>query len=219
MNKSILLYLIEFLHQTTTARAYQAQQSGLYLIEFLHQTTTFGYRYKNRICCILLNFYIKPQLKQDDIQRRASCILLNFYIKPQPVQREIVHIERCILLNFYIKPQRGVSNGDKTESCILLNFYIKPQPRAVFALFLWLLCPVSRLKKTGLNSAEVDLMSFFVFQRTNIAKYLRKTPTAGVYPVLPVRFSPRNSEYRRTVCPLRPGCSYIPMAASNALPD
>lgn len=45
-------------------------------------------------------------------------------------------------------------------------------------------------EKTGLNSAEVDLMSFFVFQRTNIAKYFRKTPTAGAYRVWRVRFSP-----------------------------
>ena len=169
----------------------------MYLIEFLHQTTTVVQIFGNPGGCILLNFYIKPQHAVELPNRTKCCILLNFYIKPQLEARVLSWLARCILL----------------------NFYIKPQPRAVFALILWLLCPVSRLKKTGLNSAEVDLMSFFVFQRTNIAKYFRKTPTAGAYRVWRVRFSPRNSEYRRTVCPLRPGCSYIPMAASNALPD
>ena len=153
------------------------------------------------LCCILLNFYIKPQQKRRSSPRRIRCILLNFYIKPQPSLFAQAMPMSCILLNFYIKPQPVSIANYFSSSCILLNFYIKPQPRAVFALILWLLCPVSRLKKTGLNSAEVDLMSFFVFQRTNIAKYLRKTPTAGVYPVLPVRFFPRNSEYRRIVCP------------------
>ena len=33
----------------------------LYLIEFLHQTTTFILRELTSLSCILLNFYIKPQ--------------------------------------------------------------------------------------------------------------------------------------------------------------
>ena len=56
------LYLIEFLHQTTTAPGKPAEPSALYLIEFLHQTTTLLSRLKCMISCILLNFYIKPQL-------------------------------------------------------------------------------------------------------------------------------------------------------------
>ena len=37
-----MLYLIEFLHQTTTRPDVEASQQELYLIEFLHQTTTTG---------------------------------------------------------------------------------------------------------------------------------------------------------------------------------
>ena len=36
------LYLIEFLHQTTTLMQEQSKTITLYLIEFLHQTTTTG---------------------------------------------------------------------------------------------------------------------------------------------------------------------------------
>ena len=102
------LYLIEFLHQTTTLKTSRKRRASLYLIEFLHQTTT---------------------------ERAARYALFG---------------------------------------CILLNFYIKPQPRAVFALILWLLCPVSRLKKTGLNSAEVDLMSFFRISKNKYSKISQK---------------------------------------------
>ncbi len=57
-----LLYLIPFLHQTTTPPPLCTSPCALYLIPFLHQTTTTtanGYP-KNR--CILFHFYIKPQL-------------------------------------------------------------------------------------------------------------------------------------------------------------
>ena len=38
----IWLYLIEFLHQTTTRDRRDLERGKLYLIEFLHQTTTPG---------------------------------------------------------------------------------------------------------------------------------------------------------------------------------
>ena len=55
----------------------------LYLIEILHQTTT------NRPCCrrsgrcILSKFYIKPQRITPDYLNYQGCILSKFYIKPQ----------------------------------------------------------------------------------------------------------------------------------------
>ena len=60
---TIWLYLIEFLHQTTTCDDDILCSCMLYLIEFLHQTTTGGPREPRRVRCILLNFYIKPQRK------------------------------------------------------------------------------------------------------------------------------------------------------------
>ena len=57
-----MLYLIEFLHQTTTDRIQHRGTTRLYLIEFLHQTTTAVPGFQYLPCCILLNFYIKPQL-------------------------------------------------------------------------------------------------------------------------------------------------------------
>ena len=56
-----LLYLIEILHQTTTVIAIGWKHFSLYLIEILHQTTTPRIKSASASCCILLKFYIKPQ--------------------------------------------------------------------------------------------------------------------------------------------------------------
>ena len=79
-----LLYLIEFLHQTTTPPWAWARQVSLYLIEFLHQTTTIVVR-----CLSIRRLYLIEFLHQTTTSTlrestSSSCILLNFYIKPQP---------------------------------------------------------------------------------------------------------------------------------------
>ena len=99
----------------------------LYLIEFLHQTTTSLERIVNASSCILLNFYIKPQQSSREINWHSGCILLNFYIKPQQPTSRHGLFSCCILLNFYIKPQLTTGLSRSSNRCILLNFYIKPQ--------------------------------------------------------------------------------------------
>ena len=55
------LYLIEILHQTTTICSWIKSRSALYLIEILHQTTTLFMVGFVMVGCILSKFYIKPQ--------------------------------------------------------------------------------------------------------------------------------------------------------------
>ena len=57
----------------------------LYLIEILHQTTTAFPVILSASRCILLKFYIKPQPQCFCSDFEAGCILLKFYIKPQLV--------------------------------------------------------------------------------------------------------------------------------------
>ena len=57
----LLLYLIEILHQTTTGNCGENAVERLYLIEILHQTTTAMTRTPFSPSCILSKFYIKPQ--------------------------------------------------------------------------------------------------------------------------------------------------------------
>ena len=98
----------------------------LYLIEFLHQTTTFKFNYIFIFCCILLNFYIKPQLSSSitfsyfvvsywiSTSNHNFCSVLFFSLMLYLI--EFLHqtttygvillfVSGCILLNFYIKPQ------------------------------------------------------------------------------------------------------------------
>ena len=144
------LYLIEILHQTTTAAEEQAEPQPLYLIEILHQTTTSAdvgdicrrcilskfyikpqqdiANARSRPCCILSKFYIKPQLKSGGMYTTRGCILSKFYIKPQHYEDIHKHPRGCILSKFYIKPQRERHAERGGCSCILSKFYIKPQP-------------------------------------------------------------------------------------------
>ena len=122
------LYLIEILHQTTTARATARSPRKLYLIEILHQTTTSGSVKARTNGCILSKFYIKPQPMDDKECLRNRCILSKFYIKPQPMDDKKALRNRCILSKFYIKPQPHARPGGRRLSCILSKFYIKPQP-------------------------------------------------------------------------------------------
>ena len=57
----LVLYLIWFLHQTTTHEYGNSQGEMLYLIWFLHQTTTSSTRLRIWRGCILSGSYIKPQ--------------------------------------------------------------------------------------------------------------------------------------------------------------
>ena len=77
------LYLIPFLHQTTTVTFRLRLSCKLYLIPFLHQTTTDTPIGERTFCCILFHFYIKPQRIGTDPQLVKGCILFHFYIKPQ----------------------------------------------------------------------------------------------------------------------------------------
>ena len=78
----------------------------LYLIEILHQTTTAASTLLTYFSCILLKFYIKPQLAWIRSYSAIRCILLKFYIKPQQAAVFPVWQVSCILLKFYIKPQQ-----------------------------------------------------------------------------------------------------------------
>ena len=81
------------------------QKKELYLIPFLHQTTTLTNCQANSISCILFLFYIKPQRPCVKGCDNSCCILFLFYIKPQPPENSSASSRSCILFLFYIKPQ------------------------------------------------------------------------------------------------------------------
>ena len=57
-----MLYIVLFLHQTTTWVSSGIFLLSLYIVLFLHQTTTSERVFRARNCCISYYSYIKPQL-------------------------------------------------------------------------------------------------------------------------------------------------------------
>ena len=78
----------------------------LYLIRFLHQTTTDTHQHITQVSCILFGSYIKPQLLSSACNCSVGCILFGSYIKPQHVCTAIIRLVGCILFGSYIKPQQ-----------------------------------------------------------------------------------------------------------------
>ena len=101
--------------------------SGLYLITFLHQTTTCTASVHGSESCTLSLFYIKPQHEQIKNTKEDSCTLSLFYIKPQPPLGATDTLRGCTLSLFYIKPQPQINYPTIQSRCTLSLFYIKPQ--------------------------------------------------------------------------------------------
>ena len=78
------LFIILFLHQTTTSDVNPFQQGKLFIILFLHQTTTLLTIVFIKICCLSSCSYIKPQPSLEKYDTNIRCLSSCSYIKPQP---------------------------------------------------------------------------------------------------------------------------------------
>ena len=158
------LYLIEILHQTTTAAWDEAKREQLYLIEILHQTTTFDFRPRFSPGCILSKFYIKPQQCPSPVEistvvsYRNSTSNHNSFVTITAIRRlyliEILHqtttttLSRCPAFRLYLieilhQTTTVATDGTLTGGCILSKFYIKPQLLSL-ASYLFSRCILSK---------------------------------------------------------------------------
>ena len=67
------LFVIPFLHQTTTFVVLRKRRKTLFAIPFLHQTTTYLKSQNCSGCCSSFLFYIKPQLSE---YHKLICIVV-----------------------------------------------------------------------------------------------------------------------------------------------
>ena len=136
----------------------------LYLIPFLHQTTTGSLFLLLFTSCILFHFYIKPQRFSALFGLTDGCILFHFYIKPQQSKSNNYQVyvvsysistsnhnlfvrmdlDRVLYLIPFLH-QTTTTSCSKVDlcGCILFHFYIKPQPMAHKTLFSSTLSPKS----------------------------------------------------------------------------
>ena len=82
------LYIVLFLHQTTTLCIRYISRHELYIVLFLHQTTTHGKIAHSDAGCISYYSYIKPQQILTKPKLRYGCISYYSYIKPQPQHKD-----------------------------------------------------------------------------------------------------------------------------------
>ena len=89
-----MLYLIEILHQTTTAGEWYVNVILLYLIEILHQTTTPNNRTRDELLLYLIEILHQTTTFHTIVPSAFSCILSKFYIKPQPISfgSSVLHV-------------------------------------------------------------------------------------------------------------------------------
>ena len=142
------LYLIPFLHQTTTSRLVLLPVSWLYLIPFLHQTTTSSTITLYVSGCILFHFYIKPQRRNSS--NYFWCVV-SYSISTSNHNRELKSFSNLKVVSYSISTSNhniSVTYFPVDElylipflhqtttirlffcyfrGCILFHFYIKPQ--------------------------------------------------------------------------------------------
>ena len=80
----VLLFMVFFLHQTTTASHGDCRWVRLFMVFFLHQTTTIHLRHPYERSCLWSFSYIKPQLCGWYLYFSPRCLWSFSYIKPQP---------------------------------------------------------------------------------------------------------------------------------------
>ena len=143
------LYVLFFLHQTTTYCLLLFVFFLLYVLFFLHQTTTLALHTLNLYGCMSCSSYIKPQLLKDAAGVYLSCMSCSSYIKPQPAQgpygwRSVVCLvlptsnhnlfqlnKKIIMLYvlFFLHQTTTPCNEKPWGiSCMSCSSYIKPQP-------------------------------------------------------------------------------------------
>ncbi len=101
--KSWVLSIIYFLHQTTTPTYRAIASRQLSIIYFLHQTTTDRVAVTYDNSCLLSIFYIKPQLRSD-----GSCTLIKLsiiYFLHQTTTVFLTHVSPLALSIIYFLHQ------------------------------------------------------------------------------------------------------------------
>ena len=88
------LYIIMFLHQTTTCQSFIVSIVTLYIIMFLHQTTTCGNPWYRRGRLYIIMFLHQTTTAQIHNLNQQSCILSCSYIKPQPIVSKLLKINK-----------------------------------------------------------------------------------------------------------------------------
>ena len=148
------LFLISYLHQTTTCTPKWWCQGRLFLISYLHQTTTSGWWCLWRSCCFLSRIYIKPQLNREKERSAAvvsylvstsnhnvqivthfvdSLFLISYLHQTTTYLNLLWSYEMLFLISYLHQTTTQTVYLSLTHRCFLSRIYIKPQPSDRYA--------------------------------------------------------------------------------------
>ena len=100
-----MLFLILFLHQTTTRPMRLGAHLWLFLILFLHQTTTHGFFFDTDVELFLILFLHQTTTGANEIGVVIGLFLILFLHQTTTGCSEHPSVRCCSLFCFYIKPQ------------------------------------------------------------------------------------------------------------------
>ena len=121
------LFIILFLHQTTTGLALFLISPALFIILFLHQTTTPSDVYFNHTLLFIILFLHQTTTIFQVNWVQKSCLSSCSYIKPQPTVFLVLSFRSCLSSCSYIKPQLDWITPAIGAGCLSSCSYIKPQ--------------------------------------------------------------------------------------------
>ena len=123
--RTVVYHLVPTSNHNSTLVPNLANQ--LFIILFLHQTTTKRIASLTNLGCLSSCSYIKPQLPTILVGTQLCCLSSCSYIKPQPGPlARLTHL-RCLSSCSYIKPQPAASDPGTLQRCLSSCSYIKPQ--------------------------------------------------------------------------------------------
>ena len=159
--QDITLYIILFLHQTTTASFASMRSRWLYIILFLHQTTTWRMErvWTGQLYIIL--FLHQTTTFLDNSFNSFKLYIILFLHQTTTVPAPTPCAARCISSFSYIKPQLECFAGCWWLRCISSFSYIKPQQLFVnhfFGRVVYHPFPTSNHNNEEASSLVVDVV-------------------------------------------------------------
>ena len=121
-----LLYIVLFLHQTTTLGRLTEIKRWLYIILFLHQTTTWCTCNYWWCCCISYYSYIKPQHYHGCLWT-DSVVYHTIPTSNHNTMTVYIHDYKLYIILFLHQTTTWILCGRVAKRCISYYSYIKPQ--------------------------------------------------------------------------------------------
>ena len=120
------LFLISYLHQTTTQGCGAGAVCTLFLISYLHQTTTYWLLMFHHRGCFLSRIYIKPQRA---CSKHTSACVVSYLVSTSNHNRTLTlaFIGQLFLISYLHQTTTGTFRKHSSRCCFLSRIYIKPQ--------------------------------------------------------------------------------------------